>query len=69
MKGKAFECVMNRPSPSCPLPLFQNESKCESHLHENELRLVLKQRNKGSRKWLILNTLTDCITASSASLG
>ena len=48
------------------MPLFQNESKCENEfdLHENELaggthfhmngfaiRLVLKQRQKGPRKW------------------
>ena len=53
------------------MPLFQNESKCEtfhfenefcmqfhihgnqSHVHENPfaLRLALKQRHKGTRKW------------------
>ena len=53
------------------MPLFQNESKCEtfhmkmklhavsdfhtnqSHFHKNgfALRLALKQRHKGSRKW------------------
>ena len=62
----------NRPFPSSLLPLFQNESKCEtfhmkmssasnfifmqiSHFHKNgfALRLALKQRHKGTRKWLI----------------
>ena len=55
------------------MPLFQNEFKCETFLHENEfcmqfhfhadqshfhkngfaLRLALKQRHKGTRKWSI----------------
>ena len=53
------------------MPLFQNESKCETfymkmssaavlfsckskHFHKNgfALRLALKQRHKGTRKWL-----------------
>ena len=53
------------------MPLFQNESKCEnefcmqfhfhanqSHFHKNgfTLRLALKQRHKGTRKWSILWT-------------
>ena len=51
------------------MPLFQNESKCEnefcvqfhfhanqSHFHKNgfALKLVLKQRHKGTRKWPII---------------
>ena len=51
------------------LPLFQNESKCENefrlqvHFHVNQthfrlndfaLRLVLKQRQKGTRKWPVI---------------
>ena len=62
----------NRPFPSSLVPLFQNESKCEtfhmkmssacsfilmqiSHFHKNgfALRLALKQRQKGTRKWPI----------------
>ena len=59
----------NRPFPSSLVPLFQNESKCEtfhmknefhshanqSHFHKNSfaLRLALKQRHKGTRKWSI----------------
>ena len=58
----------NRPFPSSLVPLFQNESKCENefcmqfHFHSNQtnfhkngfaLRLALKQRHKGTRKWHI----------------
>ena len=57
-----------RPFPSSLVPLFQNESKCEtefcmqvhfhanqSHFHKNgfALRLALKQRHKRTRKWPI----------------
>ena len=58
-----MNAIMNRPFPSSPVPLFQSESKCEtfhfhanqSHFHKNgfALRLVLKQRHKGTRKWSI----------------
>ena len=63
-------CNSNRPFPSSLVPLFQNESKCEtfhmksssacsfifmqiSHFHKNgfALRLALKQRHMGTRKW------------------
>ena len=66
--------VMNRPFPSCLLPLFQTESKCEifhikndydlhsnglvskTHFHMKgfALGLVLKQRQKTTRKWPII---------------
>ena len=57
-----FSCV-NRPIPSSLVPLFQNESTCESefcmqfqfhanqsHFHKNgfALRLALKQRHENS---------------------
>ena len=59
--------AVNRPCPSSLVPLFQNESKCENdfYLHKNDpkggthiqnglpLRLVLKQRQKATRKWPI----------------
>ena len=60
---------MNKPFPSSLVPLFQNESKCENDfdLHENDsvggtrfhmngfaLRLVLTRRQKGIRKWPIV---------------
>ena len=56
----------NRPFPSSLVTLFQNESKSENefcmqfHFHANQsnfhkngftLRLALKQRRKGTRKW------------------
>ena len=57
------------PFPSSLVPLFQNKSKCEtthavsfhanqSHFHKNgfALRLALKHRHKGTRKWPILQT-------------
>ena len=56
---------LNRPFPSFLVPLFQNESKCEtfhfhanqSHFHKNgfALRLALKQRHMGTRKWPIVD--------------
>ena len=68
-----FKFKANRPFPSALVPLFQNESKCEtfhmkmssacsfifmqiSHFHKNgfALRLALKQRYKGTRKWPII---------------
>ena len=56
--------MVNRPFPSSLVPLFQNESKCETffhfqanqtHFHKNgfALSLALKQRYKGTRKWPI----------------
>ena len=60
---------MNRPFPSCVLPLFQSEVKCktfdmkmsficmrmETHFHMKDfaLSLTLKQRLKATRKWPI----------------
>ena len=61
------------------VPLFQNESKCEtmadenafcmqfhfhanqSHFHKNgfTLRIALKQRRKGTRKWSILAIFSE----------
>ena len=63
--------MINRPFPSSLVPLFENESKCETfHMKMSSacsfifmlikgifrksgftLRLVLKQRHKGTRKW------------------
>ena len=75
MEEFSAECRgVDRPFPSSLVPLFQNESKCEtfhmkmssecrfifhanqSHFHKNgfALRLALKQRHKGARKWPIL---------------
>ena len=66
------EGALKRPFLSSLVPLFQNESNCEtfhlkmspacrfiqfhanqSHFHKNgfALRLALKQRHKGTRKW------------------
>ena len=70
-----FLQVENRPFPSSLMPLFQSESKCENDfdLHENEtacrthfhmkgfaLRLTLKQRHKGTRKWPIAMLCSCC---------
>ena len=64
------------------MPLFQNESKCEtfhmknefcmrfhfhanqSHFHKNgfAVRLALKQRHKGTRKWPIAMSHAKCVT-------
>ena len=68
------ETTNNRPFPSSLVPLFQNESKCETfHMKMSSacsfismqikvisrnngfaLRLALKQRHKGTRKWPIV---------------
>ena len=73
-QAKYVAPAFNRPFPSSPVPLFQNESKSETfhlkmsicmqfhfhanqtHFHKNSfaLRLALKQRHKGTRKWLII---------------
>ena len=68
VSGRASANGTNRPSPSSLVPLFENESKCENefclqfHFHANQshfrkngfaLRLALKQRHKGTRKWPI----------------
>ena len=58
--------MFNRPFPSSLVPLFQNESKCETfhmkmssacsfifHKKGFALTLALKQRHKGTRKWPI----------------
>ena len=63
----------NKPFPSSLVPsslVFQNESKCETfhmkmdhanqgHFHNNgfALRLAVKQRRKGTRKWPICRLL------------
>ena len=41
----------NRLFPSSPMPPFQSEAKCEVFV---ALRLALKERLKGTRKWPIL---------------
>ena len=63
-----FFFKINRPFPSSPVPLFQNESRYETiHMKRTlicmkmklqvelsfALRLVLKQRHKITRKWPI----------------
>ena len=63
-----IETLGNRPFPSSPVPLFQNESRYETiHMKMTlicmkmklqvelsfALRLVLKQRHKITRKWPI----------------
>ena len=56
--------VHNRPFPICPHSLFQDESKCqvfaihiEIRTNYNDknfaLRLALKERLRGTRKWSI----------------
>ena len=65
----------NRPFPSSPGPLFQNEGRCSafymeiiSHSHTNKthfhkkggaLSLILKVRVFGTRKWLIAKSMTS----------
>ena len=70
----------NRPFPHSLVPLFLNESKCESfhvkmssvcsfifmqisYFHKNgiALRLALKQRHKGTRKWPIISSVFNNI--------
>ena len=71
-----YICFLNRPFPSCLLPLFQNgqvrnhSNENEFDLHENEHasetnfhmkgfapRLVLRKRQKSTRKWPIVRTV------------
>ena len=65
----------NRPFPSFPEPLFQNEGKCSAfdmeiifHSHTNKTHfhkegcapsLILKVRVFGTRKWLIAKSMTS----------
>ena len=62
------------------MPLFQDECKCETymqfHFHANQshfqkngfaLRLALKQRHKGTRKWPIQRIILDRPMKHSAS--
>ena len=65
---KSQHWYLNRPFPSSLVPLVQNESECETFLMKMSsacsfifmqikvsfaLRLALKQRHKGTRKWPI----------------
>ena len=44
----------NRPFPSSSQPPFQSEAKCEAFVMKNfALRLALKERLRGTRKWPI----------------